>query len=384
MHGAIETTFRVEWRPLRELQSHIPEWRSLAERAVEPNVFYEPSFALAAAPVFGRKVGAGLIWSRQAPNRLLGIFPARIEPRRYGFAPPVLVGWTHPYAPVGLPLVDASCSEAVIEAWLDYLDGEARLPKLMLLPYLPAESRVATAIDAVIAHRGGRSADYARHARALLAPCSERASYLERAIDRKKRKDLRRQRRRLADHGSISTEIACSPSAVASALEDFFSLEARGWKGRAGTAARSKAHIAQFMETAVLALAAEGKAHISRLCVGGEAVAALLTLRSGTNAWCWKIAYDERHARCSPGVQILLDATQSLLGDPGVTRADSCAAPDHPMIEHIWRERLHLADRLIAPGPASASIFYLACTLEGARRGAVQIAKAGRDFARRR
>jgi hypothetical protein len=67
VHGTIETTFRVEWRPIIELQCHVLEWRRLAQRAAEPNVFYEPSFALAAADVFGRNVRAGLVWSRTAP-----------------------------------------------------------------------------------------------------------------------------------------------------------------------------------------------------------------------------------------------------------------------------------------------------------------------------
>jgi CelD/BcsL family acetyltransferase involved in cellulose biosynthesis len=383
VHGTIETTFRVEWRPIIELQSHVLEWRRLAQRAAEPNVFYEPSFALPAACVFGRKVGAGLVWSRTAPERLLGFFPARIERRRYGLPLAVLVGWTHPYAPLGLPLVDPGCSEAVIDAWLEHVESDVRLPKLMLLPYLPAEGRVAAAIDAVIARRNGRSAYYAPHARALLAPCGERASYLERAIDRKKRKELRRQRNRLADRGSVSTNVASSSSAVASALDDFFALEARGWKGRAGTAARSDRHVAQFVETAVTALAAEGKAQVARLCLDEEAIAGLVTLRSGGNAWCWKIAYDEQYARASPGVQILLDATESLLGDPCIARADSCATPDHPMIDHIWRERLSLVDRLFSPGPGSALTFRFACELERARRAALQIAKATRDFARR-
>lgn len=383
MHGTIETIFRVEWRPIIELQSRTLEWRMLAQRTAEPNVFYEPSFALAAADVFGRNVRAGLVWSRTAPERLLGFFPARIERRRYGFPLAVLVGWTHPYAPLGLPLVDPGCSEAVIDAWLEHVQSDVRLPKLMLLPYLPAEGRVAAAIDAVIARRNGRSAYYAPHARALLAPCGERASYLERAIDRKKRKELRRQRNRLADRGSVSTHVASSPSAVASALDDFFALEAEGWKGRAGTAARSDRHVAQFVQTAVTALAAEGKAQVARLCLEEEAIAGLVTLRSGGNAWCWKIAYDEQYARASPGVQILLDATESLLGDPCIARADSCATPDHPMIDHIWRERLSLVDRLFSPGPGSALTFRFACELERARRAALQIAKATRDFARR-
>jgi hypothetical protein len=44
--------FTVEWRGLDHLQSIEGAWRALAERALEPNVFYEPGFALAAALAF--------------------------------------------------------------------------------------------------------------------------------------------------------------------------------------------------------------------------------------------------------------------------------------------------------------------------------------------
>src|SRR3979490_3448947 len=102
----IESDFRVEWRPLAELTRIVLEWRSLAARALAPNVFYEPAFALAAAPVLGRDGGAGLVWARAAPLRLLGFFPARVERGRNGMALPVLVGWAHPYGPLGTPLMD--------------------------------------------------------------------------------------------------------------------------------------------------------------------------------------------------------------------------------------------------------------------------------------
>ena len=66
MHGTIESIFRIEWRPLAELAAIAEEWRALVDRALEPNVFYDPAFALAAAPVFGPDTGAGLVWSRGA------------------------------------------------------------------------------------------------------------------------------------------------------------------------------------------------------------------------------------------------------------------------------------------------------------------------------
>ena len=108
-----------------------------------------------------------------------------------------------------------------------------------------------------------------------------------------------------------------------------------------------------------------------------------MTLSSGTTAWCWKVAYDETFARCSPGFQLLVDVTERLLGDEAIARADSCATPDHPMIDHIWRERLVLADRLVQIGPGGSAGFALARTLEAARRSAIGGAKVLRDLLRR-
>jgi CelD/BcsL family acetyltransferase involved in cellulose biosynthesis len=388
VHGTIESLFRVEWRPLAELAAMAAEWRALAGRALAANVFYEPSFALAAAPALGRDVGAGLVWSRSASPRLLGFFPARIERRRYGLPLPVLVGWTHPYGPLGAPLVDRDLSEAVIAAWLAHVAHEPQLPDLLLLPFFPADGALAAALDAAAARRGGRGASFGRHRRALLAPSENRASYLDDSVGAKKRKELRRQRKRLGDGGTVISSRASDPSAIAAALDDFFRLEAAGWKGRAGTAARDHADIATFMTTAVTALAGEGKTEVARLAIDERAIAAMVVLRSGaakeSTAWTWKIAYDEDYARFSPGVQILLDVTQALLDDPTVARADSCASADHPMIDHIWRERLALADRLICVGPRQGARFALAYGLEGLRRAAIAAAKALRNAIKRR
>ena len=388
MHGTIEKLFRVEWRPLAELAPAAEAWRALAANAIEPNVFYEPAFALAAEPVFGRDVGAGLIWSRTTPSRLVGFFPARIERRRYGVPLPVLVGWTHPYAPLGTPLIDRDAADGVIAAWFDYLATEAALPKLVLMPYLPTDGPVAHTIDTALERRHGQSAFYGRHQRALLAPADDRSGYLDRALGGKRRKELRRQRRRLRDAGVVMRGSTGEPEAVAGALGDFLALEAGGWKGRAGTAARSDADIRGFLEAAITGLAGEGKARIDRLFIDARAIAAIILLRSGATKggatiWAWKIAYDESFSRASPGVQILTDVTQALLDDESVARADSCAAADHPMIDHIWRERLALADRLIDVRAGRTAAFACACTLETLRRAGVAAAKAVRDLLRR-
>jgi CelD/BcsL family acetyltransferase involved in cellulose biosynthesis len=380
VHGTIEQLFAVEWRPLAGLDGIARQWRALAERALAPNVFYEPAFALAAAPVFGNDIGCGLVWGRAAPARLLGLFPARIERRRYGILP-ALVGWTHPFAPLGTPLIDRDAGAAVVSAWLDLVATSPDLPKLMLMPYLPVDGPVGQAFDAALAQRHGNCVSFNRHRRALLAPPQSRAHYLDDALGGKKRKELRRQRRRLADGGALVSRTAVAPADVAAALDEFLKLEAAGWKGRAGTAARADASVHAFMRNAVLGLAQEGKARIARLSAGGRPIAAIVTLTSGANAWCWKIAYDESFARFSPGVLLTLALTEELLEDAAVAHADSCATADHPMIDHVWRERLALCDRLIAVRPQAP--FARARYLEAVRSLAIAQAKSLRDRLRR-
>jgi CelD/BcsL family acetyltransferase involved in cellulose biosynthesis len=374
VHGTLH--LQVEWRPLTDLNSIAAEWAALAQRALEPNVFYEPAFALAAAPVFGKGAGAGLVWSAGVPRQLLGFFPARIKRFRYGLPLSVLVGWTHPFGPLGTPLLDPAAAEEVISAWLNHIASDAQLPKLILLPYLPVNGPVAD----MLAHAVGHMRYFDRHARALLAPAGDRASYLNRTLHGKKRKELRRQRKRLAEMGHLVSVADSEAPRITIALDDFLALEASGWKGRSGTAARCHKEISNFLARAVNALAHERKAEVVRLCIDGKPIAALVLLRSGEVGWCWKIAYDEVYARFSPGVQLLLDTTERLLTDGRLKGVDSCATADHPMIDHIWGERLVMADCLFVATPTAARAFALACACEAARRMLIGGAKGLRTF----
>jgi CelD/BcsL family acetyltransferase involved in cellulose biosynthesis len=376
MHAPLAKAYRVEWRDVAALDGIAAEWRALAARALEPNVFYEPEFMLAAAPVFG--AGVGVLLVRSAAGRLAGFFPARIE--RWRGLTPTLVGWTHPFAPLGTPLVDREDAESVIAAWLDHLGHDRSMPASLLMPFIPAEGDFARALEAALAGRA--SAAFGRHQRATLAPGREREGYVERAVSASRRKELRRQRRRLEDIAPVTFATAEGPE-VAAALKDFLLIEASGWKGVAGTAIVGDPNIRDFVERAVAALAADGRVRMDRLLLNGTVIATTVTLISGDTAWCWKIAYNEGLARSSPGVQLVCDLTDSILAEPGPVRVDSCAAPDHPMIDHVWRERLALSDRLIELRP-SALRFAIGCCIEGLRRAAIKTAKTVRNRLRQR
>ena len=371
------SSLAVEWRNLSELESIVDEWRDLATRVLESNVFYEPAFALPAARIFGRDAGALLVWSGTSPRKLLGFFPSRMETRRYGLKLPVLVGWTNPYAPLGTPLVEREAAEPVIAAWLAYLADDPELPGLVLLPFLPTDGPFATALDAIVRRAQMPVADFNLYQRAQLVPDGDRLFYVERTVGQHRHKELRRYVRRLGDIGALLFTTATEPETIAGAIEDFFKLETRGWKGKAGTAAALHDDIRNFIASAVNGLAAEGKVAINRIFIDGSAIAVTIMLRSADTAWFWKIVYDEKFAQHSPGVVLAFAVTEDLVEDTTLVRANSCAAADHPMIDHVWRDRLTLCDRLIAVRPQAS--FSSVRRLEMLRNAAIAAAKAVRN-----
>lgn len=376
-------SFDIELRPLAKLAGIAEDWRALAERALEQNVFYEPAFAFAAAPVLGSDVRAGLVWSR-VPRQLAGFFPIRIDRRRYGVPFAVMLGWTHPFAPLGTPLVDREMAEPAITAWLDHVAQDPALPDLMLFRSIAEAGPFAAALAAVLARRGCEPKAFGRHERALLLPGDSRADYFQRTMSGRRLRILRRQRQRLEGLGAVTVAEATHGDALARGLDDFLALEAVGWKGRAGTAALQNEDVRRFLQQAVMSLGSEGKVLIHRLMVDGKAIAATVALKSADAAWGWKVAYDEAYADYSPGVLTVAALTESILADPVIAQADSCTTGTDTMAPMLWNERLPMADWLVTADARGEFSFALASRLESLRRTAIAAAKSARDHIRGR
>src|SRR3569623_1998444 len=94
-----------------------------------------------------------------------------------------------------------------------------------------------------------------------------------------RRKELRRQRRRLEELAPVAFTQATGPDEVTAALQDFLMLEAGGWKGKAGSAIVDNPSIETFVRTAVAGLAADRHARVDRMLLDGRAVTATVTLQ---------------------------------------------------------------------------------------------------------
>jgi CelD/BcsL family acetyltransferase involved in cellulose biosynthesis len=326
----------------------LARWGGLAERAIEPNGYYLPGWALAVnAFASGRTAMSTLSAAAASPDgaaRLIGLMPVISMARACNIPLPALVS-AEPYGTLCTPLVDAEMAHEAVRRMM----RQARKAgaHALILRDVSIDGKVMSTFDEVLDRCGLRPRVLQSHQRACLDATRAPDELLQEALGGKKLKELRRQRHRLAEHGIVRFEIARTRAEVAAAIEIFLSLEASGWKGKRGTALIQDEGDARFIRRAAPALAETRQCEIVTLAAGATPVAAAIVLRHQDRAFYFKLGIDERFAKFSPGVQLTLDLTRHLCADPAIATADSTASADHPMINPIWRGRFTVGDVLI-------------------------------------
>ena len=316
-------------------------WRSLADRVIEPNGYYLPDWQLPLDSIAGHQALALGAWR---DGRLTGVLPVVSMWQAYGIPFPVLVS-ADPFDSLCTPLLDRDFAEA---AALEIMNqARAAGAHAVVLRKTTLDGPAMKAFREELRRDGLRPLLLQSHLRAALDATRDADELLAEALAAKKLKELRRQRNRLAGHGDVRFDVMRSLREIESAVETFLTLEASGWKARRGTAMVQNEGYAAFIRRATAALAGRGQCEIVMLRAGETSVAAGIVLRHGDRAFFFKLGIDERYSRYSPGVQLTLDLTRHFCADPAIHLVDSTAAPDHPMINPIWRGRLAIGDVLV-------------------------------------
>lgn len=351
------------------LAVHSPAWQDLSARALEPNFINEVAAGLAAARhLAGPDNLWVLVWSSAAQGDvLIGLFALTRARYRWGPLLGCLLGWEHLYTIATTPLIDKARADLAVGAWLDWWCDRRDLPGHAVFPLLRRDGAFWPCLRRALTARGLASELFDARERAALRPAGGGEDYLRGSLGKKRLKEYRRLARRLEDEGPLKLCWSTSAGDVGAALERFCALEAAGWKGKRGTAIAARHQWTSYFRDTLVPLAEAGQCRIAELRVGERLVASTMLIGSGEVAWLWKIAYDEAHARSSPGVLLVLEVTKEVTDDGLAALVDSCAIPDHPMIDKIWRERIEIADLMISVRPGR---FTLAFRLEAARRHA--------------
>jgi len=320
------------------------QWRALSTRAAEPNGYYLPEWELAVNASARGRGDTDTLGAWHDTSTLIGLVPVISMWRAYRIPLPALVG-ADPYGTLCTPLLDRDMTEEAVTGILQHARQAGA--HALIFRATSLDGAAMKAFADVLGRDGMAPLVLQSHVRACLDATCDADEMLRDALGGKKLKELRRQRNRLAEHGAVSFDVARTPADVAAAIETFLTLEASGWKGQRGTALSQDDGDATFIRRATTALAETGQCEIVTLRAGETPVAAAIVLRHQDRAFYFKLGVDERFAKFSPGVQLTLELTRYLCADPAIRLVDSTAAPDHPMINPIWRGRLAIGDVLI-------------------------------------
>ena len=347
--------------PLALSSDFAAQWDALASHASEPNAFAERWCLAPALQLLDPQRRARLI-AVDSGGDLIGLMPIATA-ACYGPLPlRHSANWAHPNHFHGAPLVRAGHELPFWQALLGWCDGVPGGGALLQLQRLTEDAPLHRALVEALALRGQTAtAPVHRETRALLHSALSPAEYWDAAVRPKKRKELRRQSARLAETGALDPRHWQAGEDVAPWLDAFLALEAQGWKGQAGSALASDPATEAWARTIIASAAQANRLDMRMLAQNGAPLAILINFLCPPGGFAFKTAYAEGLARFSPGV-LLQQANLGLLAHPGLDWIDSCAAPGHPMIDSIWRERRSMVWVNAAIGGRTQRLQYAALT----------------------
>ncbi len=337
-----QAAISVELREIGDMAPLVEAWRDLLRRCLETNIFLDPDFALPAfAYLRPRNFKILVAFEPGAERRLLALMPLALPAMRFGLARvPV-----HKQAALGLPLLDRAEAARALDAALDAIRQLPAAPSALVFSDIPRDGPTFRLLSDRFADRSALRT-FREYQRAALFPAA--GAQVNRKT--KARKNDSRLLRRLAEHGSLSYRTFRGTEAIG-AMAEFLALESAGWKGASRTALASAPERAAFAGAMAEGLARSGKLRVESLDLDGKAVAMGLIIEDAAATYFWKTTYDEAHAALSPGVLFVRELTNRLAAGRASVKIDSCAMPDHPMIDRLWPKRITLLDLGIAVVP---------------------------------
>jgi CelD/BcsL family acetyltransferase involved in cellulose biosynthesis len=352
--------------PAADAASLAPEWEALCGELLEENPFFAPGALIPALKAYGDdRVRLACVWSGDA---LIALTP--VAAKRFYAKLPVAywATWTHPHCYYGAPLIRRGFEEEALDGLFALLCDGAEGRAFLRLARLDRDGAVLKAAQAAALRRNRVAYDAGAIARAALQAGASAEATLAVHVRKKKRKELARLRKRLEERGEVSLRLLSIEDDLRQWTEDFLALEDKSWKGAEGTSLKSDKRDAAWFRETLAGMDKKARLHFLRLDLDGKAIAMLATLIADGAAYSMKICHDPEYGRYSPGVMIEIEAMRSLLTRPDFRFADSCAAPDHAMINGLWRARRVITGLNVSgAGAAARGTLALARLLEGAR-----------------
>lgn len=314
------------------------QWRELESLAIEPNLYCAPDFAIPAVRWLtpDRPPFVMVVDSVQPGHRptLLGL--ALITACRGSTFLPVphlrLYRTSHTFT-AGL-LLERGAADLVLAEMVRFLRAHATRWHALELVNIPSERT----LFGLLRHGfGAHRLDWHEVYRFERPIIDLRASPDPLREARKSvLKDARRRERRLAELGVLEKRLRQGGEATPDSIENHLRLESTGWKARENTAMGSSGGGIGFFRDMASRFCRHGRALFSEVALDGNIIASSSNFQSGRELFAFKIGWDPRYARWSPGTLSELCLMQHLASmAPHVDWVDSGTEADSYLAQ-LW------------------------------------------------
>ena len=328
----------------------IDRWRALAKRPdTTPNPFVDVDFLRPAAACLPEAKGMRLFVGEEDGD-LLWLMP--LVPTSNMGGVPMLPGLRNFFEtnPLGQPLIVAGQESAAASALLRYLSDNRRAFWVRLMMLDADDTFARTLIEA-----GGHPfVDVGARGVVVRRP---EPTYL--SGHKRLKQELGRKRRSFERSSGTTLEVV-DCSADPHAVDDFLALEASGWKGRAGSAFATKPGRAEFLKQMCGNFRESGRLRLYALRAGDQNLAMMLNLAGNDTLFDFAIAFDEKYAPLSPGLQLQVEGVQLFHDQPQFRLMDSCSDPGNAMANRLCPDRRSLVNVTIGSGLLGRAIVGVA------------------------
>lgn len=281
----------------------------------------------------------------------------------------------HLYQMHGVPLIDRTRAREVVDTFLKLTATETFTARRWIFPHVPADGPFAKLLAECAANSGYETHCIKLYDRPVLVrdPAGF-AAHVDRIIGKKRKKDIDRNFRRLREVGTVTFERATHRDHVEARLEDFLRLEAKGWKGRKGTAFLSNHSDACFARSAFSGGGDGVEISIDSLLVNDAPVACSLNLKIGETIFTPKCTYDEDWRKYSPGLLLEYLVIEEFYRDDDLRYMDSAVTVNDHVISDFWNETQPMGTLVLGPkGPLTRSLATLEAITHEARETAKRL-----------
>jgi CelD/BcsL family acetyltransferase involved in cellulose biosynthesis len=266
-----------------ELADH---WQALGEQRWGPLTSHE-WFAAAARHLCAGALHVVSVWRAGA---LVAVAPL-VRARRRGLTCLEIIGQRALYEPTSLPAIDQGALAVLCSAIVDQ-----QLPAV--LQRLDTTDPCLSLLTTAVVGRGLLRVTARPSTNFVDATAYE--THADTSGERRKRKKLQ------AEGFSTAIEFPAA-AALPPLLDNFFEVEASGWKGRHGSAVLARRGLRSFFTEVAEGFARRNALVIARMARPKRSIAVRLCLEQGGRLWELKIGYDEAWAKYSPGTLLTTD-----------------------------------------------------------------------------